>query len=108
VDLEPLALHDRSGMPLAQEYRTFYLDGDPLVTAPYWEQGPYDSDLPPTTLFQDIAQAVRSRFFSLDVARQRTGEWLIIELGDGQVASLPEAVDVQAFYATLKTRLMPG
>ena len=32
---------------------------------------------------------------------RRDGEWIIIELGDGQVAGLPEAANVHAFYAAL-------
>ena len=49
--------------------------------------------------------AVRSRFYTMDLARQRDGGWLILELGDGQVASLPERANMGAFYATLLTPL---
>ncbi|MGH2386983.1 MAG: ATP-grasp domain-containing protein [Chloroflexota bacterium] len=40
----------------------------------------------------------------MDVARRTDGEWTIIELGDGQVAGLPESADGLAFYAALKAR----
>jgi hypothetical protein len=40
----------------------------------------------------------------MDVARRRDGEWIIVELGDGQVAGLPDSADPRAFYAALKDR----
>ena len=101
VELEPLGAHGRSGMPLTKEYRIFYLDGEPLSCSPYWEEGDYAGTLPPVEEFAEIARSVRSRFFTMDVARRRSGEWIIIELGDGQVAGLPERADVGAFYTSL-------
>jgi hypothetical protein len=49
-----------------------------------------------------VAKAVRSRFFTMDVAKRRDGDWLIVELGDGQVAGLPETADVDRFYKALR------
>jgi hypothetical protein len=37
----------------------------------------------------------------MDVAKRRGGDWLVIELGDGQVAGMPERADVEAFYRGL-------
>jgi hypothetical protein len=37
----------------------------------------------------------------MDVAKRRDGDWLIVELGDGQVAGLPEHGDIEAFYKAL-------
>ena len=102
VDLEPLTTYSRSGMPLAREHRVFYLDGRPLYAARYWDEGDYGGDEPPPDLFGDVARAVRSRFFTMDVARQRDGRWTIIELGDGQVAGLPDSADAHAFYRAFR------
>ncbi|MEO5929068.1 MAG: ATP-grasp domain-containing protein [Candidatus Kapaibacterium sp.] len=98
VELRPLAAHSRSGMPLTQEFRRFYLDGNVLLTAEYWEEGEYDIEPPPEHLFQEIAGNVRSRFFTMDIACDINGTWLIVELGDAQVAGLPEAIDPSDFY----------
>ena len=102
----PLAAHSRSGMPLTREYRLFWLDGVPLATTPYWEEGSYDAGAePPVAQFSGVAAQVRSRFFTMDVAqRADTGEWLIVELGDGQVAGLPARLDVATFYRRLADR----
>jgi hypothetical protein len=39
----------------------------------------------------------------MDIAKRRDGDWLIVELGDAQVAGLPAHADVDAFYEALKT-----
>lgn len=105
IQFEPLAAHSKSGMPLTKEFRLFFLDGRLLLAAPYWEEGEYSDLRPPDGLFQDVAQRVQSRFFTMDVARRLDGAWMIVELGDGQVAGLPEQVDASAFYRALAERL---
>jgi hypothetical protein len=45
----------------------------------------------------------------MDVAGGRGGDWLVVELGDGQVAGLPPRADVEAFYRGLADGLSrPG
>ena len=34
----------------------------------------------------------------MDIAQKENGEWMIVELGDGQVSALPEKADVKRFY----------
>lgn len=103
--LEPLGAHPRSGMPLSREYRAFYLDGRPVYRTAYWEGDATDDDNPPPTdLFADTARAVRSRFFTMDVARRLDGDWTIVELGDGGVAGLPDGADPRRFYEALRDR----
>jgi hypothetical protein len=91
-------------MPLAEEYRIFCLDGTPLYMARYWDAGAFTRPPPPSDLFGDVARTVRSRFFTMDVARRRDGNWMIVELGDAQVAGLPEAANPEEFYAELQDR----
>ena len=38
----------------------------------------------------------------MDIARQKNGELIIIELGDGQVAGLPDKTNRNEFYEQLK------
>jgi len=102
VALEPLAIHAKSGMPLTKEWRVFFLNGMPILTAEYWETGDYGNSTPPLAPYVELAQHVRSRFFTMDIARQTNGDWTVIELGDGQVAGLPERADVVAFYRALQ------
>jgi hypothetical protein len=101
VPFEQIGRHSRSGMPLLLEYRLFFLDGRPLLAAEYWEEGEYGGEGPPVERFKVLAAKVRSRLFTMDVARRKDGDWMVVELGDGQVAGLPERADVEAFYRGL-------
>ncbi len=102
VQLQPLTQHSKSGMPLSVEYRLLFLDGRPTYSAQYWEEGEYGELQPPVHQFQEVAARVRSRFYTMDVARKTDDEWLIVELGDGQAAGLPDNADLRQFYASLK------
>ena len=105
VEFEQVGQHPKSGMPLSREFRQFYLDGKPLLRFRYWDEGDYgDQDLP-EEVFVDIAQRVQSRFFTMDVARRANGEWMIVELGDGQVAGLPDIADPEQLFDSLMGRL---
>jgi hypothetical protein len=106
VQLEALAVHEKSKMPLSKEFRIFWLDTEPLYAVPYWETGNYAGSAPPLDLFQETAQRINSRFFTMDVARRTNGEWIIIELGDGQVAGLPERSAPMDFYQNLRRKLI--
>lgn len=99
VELNDLTTHSKSGMPLKQEYRLFFLNGHLLGCYDYWEEGEYSvSEHPSLDTFKDIAKNIESHFFSMDIAKTKNGEWIIIELGDGQVAGLPDKVDRLEFY----------
>jgi hypothetical protein len=106
VAFAAVGLHPHSAMPLTREYRIFWLDGEPLATAPYWAEGQYPDHTPPVAMFQPVAAQIGSRIFTMDIA-QRTddGQWQVIELGDGQVAGLPERLDVDRFYVALAEAL---
>jgi len=108
VELEPVGLHPKSRMPLTLEYRLFFLDGRLLLCAEYWEEGDYRGEGPPVERFAALAAKVRSRFFTMDVARRRGGDWLVVELGDGQVAGMPEKADAEGFYQGLVAGLASG
>lgn len=103
VELQPVGTHPKSGMPLTLEYRFFVIYGDVISVSPYWD-AEYVTDAPPVESFLTVLSQVRSPFFSCDVARRTTGDWIIVELGDGQVAGLPEQCDVTAFYRNLSNQ----
>ena len=96
-------------MPLTKEWRIFFLDGTPILTTEYGETGDYgDAAPPPLAPFAELARRVASRFFTMDIARRTDGGWIVVELGDGQVAGLPEHADPLAFYRALQQRLDAG
>jgi hypothetical protein len=105
IEFRPVGTHSRSRKPVTEEYRIFWLDGSPVFWSPYWKEGDYDVTEPPIDQFAGTASAVRSRFFTMDVARRPDGEWMIVELGDGQVSGLPRKSDASPFYQALTRSL---
>jgi hypothetical protein len=103
LDLERVGTHARSAMPLAREWRVFWLDREPVLVAPYWPE--VAGEPPPVSTFAEAAARVQSRFFTMDLARRATGEWIIVELGDGQVAGLPDGADPAAFFRAVAARV---
>ena len=104
VKFQPLADHSKSKMPLTKEFRLFFLDGELLESFEYWDEGDYSGSHPPENIFADVARQVQSRFFTMDIAQTVGGDWQIVELGDGQVAGLPDNADIPRFYQQLKSR----
>jgi hypothetical protein len=104
IEFEPVGVHPRSGMPLTEEYRVFWLDGTAVFWSSYWAEGDYGVSEPPIERFAGVAGAVRSRFFTMDLARRRDGRWMIVELGDGQVSGLPRESNAKPFYEALYAR----
>lgn len=105
VAFQPIGSHSQSTMPLTKEFRRFFLDGALLAAMEYWDEGTYTGEQPPDTLFSKVVAEVRSRFFTMDIAQRIDGDWMIVELGDAQVAGLPERTDVGDFYRRLAMQL---
>ncbi len=107
IKLEPIGLHPKSNMPLTQEYRIFVLNNTPIALTEYWEDGHYgDIDGFDLEEFRHIFTSVKSNFFTVDIAKNTQGDWIVIELGDGQVAEYLGDIGLDTFYESLKdTRL---
>lgn len=105
VEFRPIGVHPKSGMPIVDEHRIFWLDGEPIFQSPYWEGVAYDGDPPDPWAFAEAVSRVGSRFVAMDVARRRDGRWMIVELGDGQVSGLPREGDARPFFEALSDRL---
>jgi hypothetical protein len=103
MTFESLGTHSKSRMPLSREFRLFYLDGKPIQVANYWDEGDYSGEPLPLDEFSALASRIDSRFFTMDVARTVSGAWTVVELGDAQVAELPEVADTTAFFNSLST-----
>jgi hypothetical protein len=102
IELDPIGAHAKSGMPLTREYRLFFLNGDLLYSAEYWNAD-YQNVVPPIERFTEVAKAVKSHFFTMDIAKRLNGDWIIVELGDGQVAGLPDNAVPLKFYQALQS-----
>ena len=102
VELEKLTNHSESGMPLTKEFRVFVKDGKIMTIFKYWDEGDYQNIEPIVEEFEVVIPKIKSNFFTMDIAKKKDGKWIIVELGDGQVAGLPENADKDEFYYELK------
>lgn len=105
VELEYLNHPDSNSLPMAKEYRLFYLNNKLIDYANYWNEEGYSNEIPIFEAFNEIASRIKSNFFVMDIAKKKDGNWIIIELGDGQVSGLPEMLNVVIFYGRLKEKL---
>jgi len=102
IELNSLVKHSKSGMPLSEEYRLFFYKNELLCIFNYWEEGNYNLEKPKTEEFEKIAKHIESNFFAMDIAKDKNGKFIIIELGDGQVAGIPENADKNIIYMNIK------
>ncbi|MEN8908010.1 MAG: ATP-grasp domain-containing protein [Clostridiales bacterium] len=101
VDLEFLTKHSKSNLPLSKEFRLFFVNKELIQVIHYWDEGDYGELEPDLNKFTNIAQNIKSNFFTMDIAKEVNGNWIILELGDGQVSWLPKTVNVYEFYKNL-------
>lgn len=96
--LRQIGFHDKSGMPISEEYRAFVFAGKIHTVDNYWKK---DSGMnlseEELRWLDGIAAKIRSNFVAIDLARREDGTLLIMELGDGQVSGLQE-IPASTFY----------
>jgi hypothetical protein len=105
VPLRIVATHPKSGMPLAAEFRIFWLDHEPLLVHRYWADLVELEIEVPIEELRSTAREIPSRFFTMDVAMLDDGSWIVVELGDAQVSGLPSDAVAPAFYGRLRELL---
>lgn len=104
LNLKKIGFHPKSRMPLPLEFRTFFFNGTPFFTIPYWGNDvayPENMEFPPKDWLQSIGDSIRSPFVALDLAQDESSKWWIIEVNDGGSAGLPDHVNLQEFYSIL-------
>lgn len=100
-----------NGLAFANEWRFFFYKNTLLSYGYYWSSGeviPSKDQLDPQAIAkaQEIATVVSERvnFFVLDLAKTETGEWILIEINDGQMSGLSEN-DPEELYSNLAQAL---
>lgn len=102
-----------NGLPITNEWRFFCMNGIPVIGGYYWsseaEYCPCDPQTPPKQAW-DMAFKVCDKlgggipFFVVDVAETEKGDWIAIELNDGQMSG-PSMIDLHKFYQTILTNI---
>lgn len=105
IRFEFLAAHPISGMPLTNERRLFFLNRSLIANLDYWGELAYEREDAPLEPFLELAGRINSSFFTMDIAKTVTGEWMVVEVGDAQVSGLPERTNVSAFYEAIRNQI---
>jgi len=124
--LKPIGKHPDSGMPMSEEFRIFWIYGRIAGIGEYWDPKYYEGqDFPipepeeggPTTYrvpdaletlphpeeFAVLAQKIDNPFIAMDIAHTEDDEWIVIEVGDAQVSTLPQGgADAELLYRRLR------
>lgn len=102
MDLHQIGFHEKSGMPISEEYRIFVYSGKILIMDNYWTEKEdvrlSDDEI---SWIECIAKKVRSNFVTIDIARKDDGKLMIMEFGDGQVSGLQQ-IEAKDFYRSLE------
>lgn len=102
MDLHQIGFHEKSGMPISEEYRIFVYSGKILIMDNYWtEKEDVRLSNDEISWIECIAKKVRSNFVTIDIARKDDGKLMIMEFGDGQVSGLQQ-IEAKDFYRSLE------
>lgn len=101
------------GLPITKEFRLFICNGQVISKGFYWagyvddiEGGEPNPEEIPEKFIQDIIYRVGKNinFFVVDIAKTQSGEWIVIELNDGQMSGL-SCNKPETFYHNLRSVL---
>jgi hypothetical protein len=102
MNLKQIGFHEKSGMPISEEYRVFVYASRILIIDNYWTKneniGLSEQEI---SWIEEIAQKVKSNFVTVDIARKDDGKLIIMEFGDGQVSGLQQ-IDIKEFYKSFE------
>ena len=102
-----------NGLPFTEEYRFFVLGKIPVAAGFYWSCADpaviKEYAAPCITAWEFVNKVAAiaceyATFYTLDVARTASGEWILVEINDGQMAGLSEC-NPTALYANLHREL---
>ena len=100
--LKPIGFHEKSGMPISEEYRVFAFAGRVIIIDDYWQADRNVSFTDEERLWIETSvKKLKSNFVTMDIARREDGSLIIMEFGDGQVSGLQQ-IKPPDFYRAFK------
>lgn len=82
------------------EFRAFYFLNE-LLTLSRNSNQPENVNQPLESLVREVSTLFASQFFTVDFAELETGEWMVLETGDGQVSGLSPNQNILEFYTKM-------
>ena len=109
VPLASLIQDNINGQPITLEFRFFVCYGEILSGGFYWSSDVDELDIIPQVscvpkeFLQSAINKVKENvsFFVIDVAKTESGNWIVVELNDGQCSGLSEN-NPEELYSNLK------
>ena len=112
VELETYFVDEITGQPVTKEFRFFCYQNEVIAGGFYWSN--HVDNIEPKPSIEEVPKDFLKRltkvisknatFYVIDVAKTKSGEWLLIEINDGQMSGLSE-VDPDELYSNLKKYL---
>lgn len=97
-----------NGLPFSNEWRFFFLGEEMLANGFYWAISEHTGTLTEKGLrfAHEVASLVAPRvpFFCIDIAETENGDWVLIEVNDGQMSGL-SGCDPMDLYSNLTSAL---
>lgn len=98
--------------PFTEEYRCFYYKDKLLCCGYYWSQAEkaeiYNQSIPTDLIpFANKIASIASQycnFYVLDIAKTESGEWILVEVNDGQMSGL-SMCNPHQLYSNLRNEL---
>lgn len=89
--LKSIGFHEKSRMPISEEYRVFVFAGRIMIIDDYWQADKNVSFSDEERLWIETSvKKLKSNFVTMDIARREDGSLIIMEFGDGQVSGLQQ------------------
>jgi hypothetical protein len=104
---------DRQSFPIGREYRAFVHRDEVLAYGFYWDEYrdtaalTREEEAAIKALSIEAARRVGTPFIAVDIGQLETGNWIVIEVSDGQFAGLSH-IAVLELWSKLKDILMEG
>ena len=107
VDLHKYGVNDITGCPVSKEFRIILYKNNIIAKGYYWSNYSEELNYPDSNeidnvLVQEVIKKIgfKANFWCLDVAQKADGKWIVVELGDAQMAGL-SAIPIDEFYKNL-------
>lgn len=113
IPLKRLGQSPITGQPYVNEWRFFFYKDKLLAKSFYWTNA-NESDILKAELSKegiDLAFLVanilkeNTNFFAIDIAQKEDGDWIVVEVNDGQMAGLPMVEMADDLYSNLAKAL---
>jgi hypothetical protein len=96
IDLKKDSKHFKNGNSTSEEIRIFCFGKEPFCFISYWSGGAALRDKNFIKIIDQCA-SLNSPFYTLDLAKKKDGNWVLIDVGDGQVSNL-RGYNIEKFY----------